>query len=263
MAKFSMTRYCLFVLFLAQSTYAEVFQFDLAGAVLTGDLEGYMQTPAGGQPNRSDVNRPTFAELGIDSFTAYETEFGVSWAKNRVYAGASILRDSQSTVLSADLLSQWQQFRQGDVVDADIQLDWFKVGYLRSFQPKSWDRLSFEVGGDVVLFSFSYQLTNGEQNVDRAYSKGGYRLGGKANYAFSDRLSVNAGIFVPLPASGSAEIFSFDIICEYKFTRSISGFAGIGVREIDFEDNQEFTNHVVAEMNPSFQVGMKVFIGRE
>jgi len=237
-----------------QIASADSLQFDFSGVVSTGDIEGHMKTPAGGQPNRSDLARPTFAELGINDLTSFALEVGARKGKHRIFLGAHAIRETEHTVLPMDLLSQWQQFSAGDAVDADIQLDWYQLGYLRRFQVN--DRLSYDLGADVTLFSFHYQLTNGTQQVDRQYNKGGYRLGGAVNYSLSPQLTLNASAFVPFQNGGAAEITTIDITGRYKFSESLSTILGISFHEIDFKDGQTFPNHIVAKMEPRISIGV-------
>lgn len=237
-----------------QFAFADSLQFDFSGVVATGDIEGHMQTPAGGQPNRSDLARPTFAELGIDDLTSFALEVGARKGKHRIFLGAHAIRETEHTILPTDLLSQWQQFSAGDAVDADIQLDWHQVGYLRRFQVS--DRLSYELGADVTLFSFHYRLTNGTLKVNRQYNKGGYRLGGAINYSLSPQLTLNASAFVPFQNGGAAEITTLDFTSRYKFNDSLSTILGISFHDIDFKDGQTFPNHIVAKIEPRFSIGV-------
>ena len=229
-------------------------QFDFSGAILSGDINGYLQTPAGGQPDRSDVNRPTFDELDIHRMTSYEISAGVRKGRNRFFAGANLIREAKATHLQDDLLSQWQQFRAGDAVQSDVQLDWYRIGYLRSFDSDS-DGLGYEIGGDVTLFSFHYQLNNRVLAVDRRYNKGGYRLGGRVNYDLTDHVELNLTVFIPLHGSASADITSVDLGGQYNLTSSAKVFAGVAFRKIDFEDGQLFPNHIRVEMDTMFRAG--------
>ncbi|HAK53792.1 MAG TPA: hypothetical protein DCM54_18090 [Gammaproteobacteria bacterium] len=250
-----MKKLALFAILWVSPAVGELRQFDFSGVVLTGDTEGFMQTPAGGLPNRSDIARPTFQELGIEKITSYSFKLGLRRDKNRYFVGASAIRDKKNTRLEQDLLSQWQQFRAGDETVADIQLDWYRVGYLRHFQSGISDQLSYALGADATLFSFHYQLTNGVQMVDREYNKGGYRIGATARYEFGHDLSLNFSAFLPLQGSSTADITSIDVVGEYRFNELLSGTLGFAILEIDYKDAQTFPNHIVVEMEPQIRAG--------
>jgi hypothetical protein len=244
----------IFSLVFTQVAFADSLQFDFSGTVATSDIEDQLQTPAGGQPNRSDLARPTFAELGIDHLTSFALEVGVRKGKHRIFLAAHAIRKSEHTVLPMDLLSQWQQFSAGDAVDTNIQLDWHQLGYLRRFQVS--DRLTYDLGADVTLFAFHYQLTNGTLQVDRRYNKGGYRLGGAINYSLTPQLTLNASAFVPFQNGGAAEITTIDITGSYKISDSLNTTLGVSFHDIDFKDGQTFPNHIVARMEPRFSIGV-------
>ncbi len=236
----------------------DAIQLELSAAVLAGDISGYMQTPAGGQPGRSDIRRPTFSELDINSVTAFEIDLGVSMGRHGFYLGADIVRESERSVLHADLLSQWQQFHTGDSVRADAQLDWFRLGYLRSFRSRRVSGLTYELGGDITMLSFHYELTNTTVDVDREYRRAGYRLGGIITYDLGGGASLELAGFLPLRGGGTADITTVDVTARWQLSPSVSVFGGAAYREIDFEDGQTFPNHVLAEMAPMALIGFSV-----
>ena len=245
----------VFAVLLAHSAIADPLQLDFSAAVLSGGIDGFMQTPAGGLPNRSDVTRPTFQELGVEKLTSYSVEFGFLLGRNRFFIGANVLRDVQNTQLQSDLLSQWQQFRAGDETSVQVQLDWHRVGYLRHFQSPKYDQLSYALGVDATLFSFHYELSNGVEMVDRAYNKGGYRIGATGRYEFASDLSLNIATFLPIHGASTADITSVDVAIEYRFNDTLSGTLGLALLEIDYRDAQTFPNHVVVQMEPQFRIG--------
>ena len=245
----------VFAVLLAHSAMADPLQLDFSAALLSGEIDGFMQTPAGGLPNRSDVARPTFQELGFEKLTSYSVELGFRLDRNRFFIGANVLRNAEDTQLKSDLLSQWQQFRAGDETSVQVQLDWHRVGYLRHFQSPKYDQLSYALGVDATLFSFHYELSNGVEMVDRAYNKGGYRIGATGRYEFGSDLSLNIATFLPIHGSSTADITSVDVAIEYRFNDMLSGTLGLALLEIDYKDAQTFPNHVVVQMEPQFRIG--------
>ena len=245
----------VFAVLLADLAIADPLQLDFSAAVLSGGIDGFMQTPAGGLPNRSDVTRPTFQELGVEKLTSYSVEFGFRLDRNRFFIGANVLRDVQNTQLQSDLLSQWQQFRAGDETSAQIQLDWHRVGYLRHFQLAKYDQLSYALGVDATLFSFHYELSNGVEMVDRAYNKGGLRIGATGRYDFGSDSSLYIASFLPIHGSSTADITTVDLAIEYRFNAIFSGAVGLAFLEIDYKDAQIFPNNVVVKMEPQFRLG--------
>ncbi len=243
-------------------------RFDLHGRFLHGDIEGFLQTPRGGQAGTTSTNRPAFDELGFDDVEIFDTSLTVQRDQHIFSAGARLIRLDGSATLTDDLISQNVTYPAGSFVTSDVQLDWYRLGYRYefSFDPGGGNRLLLSPGAEAVMFDFDYQLDGpGELRTDRSYAKGGVRVGGTAKWLTSGRFSLEAGGFWGIPIDGSAEIFSAELVARYRLwgadsQRGAGGsvFLGVAWDEIEYEDDQATPNHINVEMGPLIIVGFEI-----
>jgi len=230
-------------------------------AFLYGSIDGYLQTPAGGNPGTTTSKRPTLDELGLDRVSLYDGSARMQWSRHVLYGGAQIIRLSGAETLTRPLISQNVIFNVGDLVEADVQLDWYRFGYL--YQLDWWadhrNDLSLSIGADVALFDFHYKLDGTAGKVDRAYAKPAVRLGSELAWTLTRKLSMRARVFESLPFANTPSVLTLELRGAYRLfeLRQVKGevYAGIAYNRIDYEDNQEVPNHIRAEMGPLLAVG--------
>jgi len=237
---------------------------NVGSTFLHGSIEGYVQTPAGGHPGSTSSKRPTFNELGFNTISIYDGYVGTISARHELLFGAQLVRLSGKSTLSKDLTSQNKNFNSGEIVDADITLDWYRVNYLYHY--KTLDVLGKKMiispGAGLVLFDFHYKLTGAEDTVDRAYLKIGGRLGGEINWILTDDLNLKAQAFGSIPIPNTPSILSLELQCQYKLWKGRNFnsklVAGIAYNRIDYEDKQTVPNHIRVGMGPLVQVGLNI-----
>lgn len=246
----------------AESTDNNVFSWSTT--YLTGELKGFLQTPDGGMPGRTDRHRPTFDELGIDSTEAIELSFNLRRGAADYYFTATPLKFEETLTLDSPLLSQWIQFDAGDQVEADIKMNWYKIGYQYAFASDSVPAFSYTLGGEIVAFDFHYQLDATDKHVDRSYMKAGYRIGMALDYSFSENNSVELKLYNSLPFPNTLDVRTIDLSSRYilwQKENTVSLIFGISYHRIDYQDEQEVPNHIVAEMGPMIRFGFALTMG--
>jgi hypothetical protein len=205
-------------------------------------------------------------ELGFDTALAFDDYVRVDWGCHEFYAGAQFLRFSGNTTLKTDLVSHGQTFSPGEDVDANVTLDWYRLGYLRHFDVSPHGhpgRLILSPGGDIVLFVFKYSLDGPEGTADRDYSKGGVRLGADLTWNATDRLSVIADAFDSLPIGNTAQVLSLNLTGRYRLWSDVwrtsgVGCLGVAYESLDYEDSQTVRNHIELNAGPLGQAGLAV-----
>ncbi len=249
------------VLGLATACGADV-SFGFEGVFLYGPIDGYLQTPRGGGEGTTSAQRPTFDELGYDRVSLFDGSGRVWWDRHIVYGGAQIIRLSGDATLTDPLISQDVTFDAGDRVNSDVQLDWYRLGYLHRFDWWPEQRLApaLSLGGDAVLFDFHYEMNGTGGHVDRAYTKPAVRLGGELDWTLTQRLSMRARAFESLPFSNTPSILTLGLRAFYCLIDSrenpLSAYIGVSYYRIDYEDDQAVPNHIRAEMGPLLEGGL-------
>ncbi|MBI5560583.1 MAG: hypothetical protein HY883_04855 [Deltaproteobacteria bacterium] len=224
--------------------------FGVRASVGFAPVDGYLQTPAGGKPETSDVKRPTLADLGI-RHTVF-TDFEASWTNARyiVYIGSRFINISKTGVLEKDLLSR-TQFHAGEKFDAKIKFNLYRAGIKRRFK-------YFAPKTEYTVMDFSYRLDTGRACMERAYMKSAVRAGAEGQYDFGTagaRLEFASSI--PLPNTPTI----FTTGAEFRYWLVPGRFslgAGLSYLYLDYEDYQEFSNHLRLEMKPILTVSTEL-----
>lgn len=229
----------------------------------TGKIDGYLQTPDGGMPGRTDRHRPTFSELDIDDTENFALELNVESGRNIYRTSATLMRLEEQLTLDRPLMSQWTQFDAGEEVKTEIKFDQYRFVFFRSFELSAVSGLHYSLGADIVGMDFHYQLYNGDKKVDRSYMKAGFRLGGTLNYLLSNRLSVGVEVFDSIPFPNTVELRYIDVLGRYslwkKHTTCTVEF-GVSYFRLVYQDEQEVPNHLQVETGPMLRLGITVSI---
>jgi hypothetical protein len=249
-----------------ESTRADVPWFELSGGLQYGSIDGFLQTPSGGHQGTTSHKRPTFDELGINTVLSFDGSLDVHWKMHTLTAGIQLNRFSDNSTLHNQLISQSISFPANSEVASDIRLDWYRFGYLYTFDlsPKDHRKTVFiSPGVDIALLDFHYELKGVEdEHVNRSYTKGSLRLLCNIDWKISDGLDLQAGASGSLPISNTPSIINLSLAAEKNLfsTSGIIGSAylGIAYEKIEYEDNQDVPNHIKAEMWPLVTTGLKM-----
>jgi hypothetical protein len=235
--------------------------YTMGFSYLNGSLDGYVQTPAGGEPGTTSRERPTFDELGFDQQPAFDAYGTIGKGHHTLEIGGQWQRQSGTSTLKEDLVSQKKFFPADTRVNADIQTDWYRVNYLYAMNTDN-QSISLSVGGGLVWFNFDYQLKSAATKADRAYSKVGYRIGADMNWHINDRFNIETRIFAPIPLSNTPEIWTLELNAEYTLWETPGSrtllVGGLGYNRLDYEDEQKIPNHIRVEISPYMRAGLKL-----
>ena len=243
----------------------DVLSINLDVAFLYGPIDGFVQTPKGGNPGSTSSKRPTFEELGFDTISIYEFSMRADWDVHSIFGGVQIARLSGRSRLDEELTSQNVIFPAGSYVDADIQLDWYWLDYLYRFDLSPEERhnvFTVAPGAGFTVFTFHYKLDGlGEDGADRQYPKVGIRLGCELTWMITDKLSAHGRAFGSLPIPNTPWILDLELVGRYELWKSprvkALGYLGIAYDRIDYKDEQTVPNHIVVEMGPMLKAGLQ------
>jgi hypothetical protein len=232
----------------------------LRGAFLYGPVEGFLQTPAGGEPGSSSSRRPTLNELNIDNAAFYDVLGLVHWRRLAFYAGYEGIGLDGDSVLTDTLVSRGATFPAGTSVHSQVDLNWLRAGVGCKFELAN-HRLEILPKADLALLDFSYKLSGGGEAVDRSYSKGCFRLGMEGKYRCFGPVSLRLDAEASLPISNTPQIATFIGDVEFELLRRSKRFhpvvfVGGGWQRIEYEDNQTLPNHIKVDFGPLVTAGI-------
>src|SRR3954470_8578603 len=213
-------------------------RFSLRGAYLYGSVDGYVQTPSGGEPGTTSSRRPKLDEIGIDDASIYDVSGIAAWRREEIYAGAQIIQMSGSDTLASTLISQGRTFAAGTHVSSDVDLDWYRVGYRHRFslggEASDWT-LWPSVG--VAVWDFQYRLSGGGVAADRSYIKANVQFGLEAEWRPNrGRFAIDAAVLAGPPIVDTwPQIYTEQIVASYRLLdgdrAALDLFAGVALEQ--------------------------------
>jgi len=235
---------------------------NLGGYFHYGPVDGFLQTPAGGNPGSSSHHRPTLDELNIQDAVFYDVVGSIDWHRLRLFAGYEAVGLDGDSVLSESLVSRDVTFPAGTAVRSSTELNWFRLGAGWKFEFAE-QRLDLVPKVELGLLDFSYRLSGGGQDVNRSYSKGCLRLGLESRYRFNRTVSLSLEAAASVPLSNTPQIavlsggFQFNPLpATWRYRPNV--FIGGGIQRIEYQDNQELPNHFKVDMGPFVTAGLSL-----
>jgi hypothetical protein len=223
--------------------------------------DGFLQTPAGGEPGTSSARRPTLDELGIHDAIFYDALASVRWRQLNFYGGYQAVALDGDAVLSQELISRGATFPAGTRVQSQTDLNWFRIGIGWIF-PLATGRWEISPKAELAVLDFNYRLSGGTETVDRGYAKGAARLGLESRYRITRRLSVSLDGAGSIPLSNTPQLATLNGLLEYKlFANSRvhpALYLGVGAQRIEYEDNQKLPNHFRVDLAPLITAGLGI-----
>ncbi len=144
--------------------------------------DGYLQTPAGGAPGSTDLERPTFAELDLESGRYRWLTGTVDWrgrADTGTFsvAGAPVhlrlqvryeqIDDEAEAVLASPLRIWGRTLPAGDSVHAEVSFDGLSLALTGVFDiAGGW---TAELGAGAGWTSYDFTMVGGRHHAERAY----------------------------------------------------------------------------------------------
>ena len=175
--------------------------------------DGFLQTPAGGEPGTATAGRPTVDELAVGDgayrWVAGTVGFGRYWLDIRY----TTISDSGRATLANALVSQGNAFDAGSAVRSALGLDGLSLAFTRSFAFGEDTRL--RVGPWVGWTAFDLDVDGARADVDRSYRV--YALGAKAalDKALGKRWRMGAEAIVAPAFDGAAARYTIEPSLSY------------------------------------------------
>lgn len=234
-----------------------------------GEVAGYSQTPAGGQPGSSSLARPDFAELGYDDANRPRLEL-------RGFAAAFIwqlqverVRLDGRQILQQDLISWGVPIPAGSTVDSALQFDWYSAGAGGSLWAGPGWQLDWQLA--LIGFDFDFQLDVDNDNggidteagsnsdtsrIHRGYGGKGLQAGLKLRYALTDRLQLQLSGRRGYRAAHFVAVDDWALALEWQYS-SVTLYGELGRFALRYRDHQELPNRLLFEQRETVGLGLR------
>ena len=191
--------------------------FEAGMGVLSHD--GFLQTPAGGEPGTATAGRPTVDELAVGDGTYRWVAGTVGLGRFALDIRYTTISDSGRATLASALVSQGNAFDAGSDVRTELSLDGLSLAFTRSFAFGEHTRL--KVGPWIGWTAFDLDVNTAGAGVDRSYRV--YALGAKAalDKALGGRWRASAEAIVGPTFEGAAARYSIEPSLSYGLNEHV------------------------------------------
>lgn len=176
--------------------------------------EGFLQTPAGGEPGTASAGRPTVDELAVGDGHYRWAAGVVGFGRYAFTIRYTAVGDSGSAILSKPLVSQGNAFDAGSDVRTVLGLDGLSLAITRAFDFESDTKMT--LGPWVGWTAFDLHVDGAAAGVDRSYRV--YALGARAKLdkIFGRRWRVGVEAIVAPAFEGSAARYAVEPSLSYR-----------------------------------------------
>ncbi|NQD35822.1 hypothetical protein HPT27_02235 [Permianibacter sp. IMCC34836] len=252
-----------------------------------GEVAGYSQTPAGGQPGSSSLARPDFAELGYnDAHRPRLALRGPAAAFNWQLQAERVRLDGRQT-LQQDLISWGVPIPAGSTVDSALQFDWYSAGAGRPL----WTGPTWQVEWQLALigFDFDFQLdvdsgqtqtqnqtraeTKSEASneisnetrvenrlesdrIHRDYGSKGLQAGLELRYALTDRLQLQLSGRRGYRAAHFLAVDDWALALAWRYS-DLTLYGELGRFALRYRDHQELPNRLMFDQRETVGIGLR------
>ena len=176
--------------------------------------EGFLQTPAGGQPGTASAGRPTLDELAVGDGHYRWVAGTVVFGRYALDIRYTAIGDSGSATLSRPLVSQGNAFDAGSDLRTVLSLDGLSLAFSRSFEFAGDTKLA--MGPWIGWTAFDLDVGGATAGVDRSYRV--YALGANATLdrALGRRWRVGTEAIIAPAFDGSAARYTVEPWLTYR-----------------------------------------------
>jgi hypothetical protein len=240
--------------------------FTFSTAARFAEMDGFLQSSAGGEPGTSSPERPTFDEIGIREVVVMDFGGTLSWGPDNLIARARIMQPSGGTVLDEDLLSQGETFTAGTPVDTDTNFNQYMLAYGHDFEVAR--NIVVRPLAAVTILNIRYQFEpshGGGPTVSAKHAHPAAQIGADVTWRpGNSRLSLLARGLWSVPIEGMAEVHEADFQFRYDVRRRASGepvatvWLGVGFQRLAYDDGHknELANELDADLGPLLTFGL-------
>lgn len=225
------------------------------------DVRGFQQTPKGGNPGTTSLERPSFEELHINSKTYSNMGAWLRFEPFQINFNYLPLKYDGQTILSSELVSHGITIPQGSFFSSDIKDHLYSADFARIFKP--FHAFMIAPLAMVHVFDHHYEFKSGPLSSTRSFLTTGFGLGLDMTYAFLYQYELNAKINVAIPIN-NLDVNKAKLSIAYvwaltpRFT--MKPYALVEWNKIRFKDHQPVPNLLDYRLSPIWGMGLSVMM---
>lgn len=234
---------------MSSPVFAGTFNLEVGGGYAS--VTGYMQTPAGGKHGTSDINRPTFKELGIDEVTI--KDISMSWDNDDwiIYSSINIMDMKTEGVFREDLMCR-TLFNKSDSFTSEFYFNRYTIG--SGYKLPNLNGFLIVPRLELQFLSFGLEIESANAWMERSYMKPSLGAGIDIYRPIIKDIVVYGKLSTSVPISNTPDNIEFLGGVKKTFSDTFTLSTEVRVIHIDYEDNQPLPNHLRLETKPTFML---------
>lgn len=232
-------------------------------------IEGFVQIPKGGQLGTTDINRPTFDEMGIKKMNFPEIQAQANWKKFSVYGDIKYIKFKGNSTLTTNLISHSKKIPK----DSDFKTFHKYINYTLGLKYNLYSIESFRlqplIEYSICDFSYKYNATTPlKKNISSNRSFGWCQT--NIGLTFINQLtsiySIETTFKYGLHYNKIKQFYSLMILNRFNLYKGsknndLNLLIGVSYGRIKFKDNQkDQQNHITQKIKPNIFVGIEYLI---
>lgn len=219
----------------------------------SGKVDGFTQTPTGGQPGSSSPERPDFAELGYDD--AHRPRLGLSWPALGIewQLQAERLRLGGRQTLQQDLITRGVWIPAGSELDSTLQFDWYSASARQSF----WSKAGWQADWQLALIGVDFEsdIRIEGNHIRRAYSSKGVQAGLSLRYQLAETVALQLSGRRGYRAAHFVALDDWALALEWQHS-CLTLIGELGAFSLSYRDHQPLPNRLQFEQAETVGFGL-------
>jgi len=256
--KINKIAFTLFILLASNMSLAADWHLGLSGYYAFSNIDGFQQTPKGGQVGSTSPRRPNYDELHIRSNS--DMQLGVALGYNDFQLELDYLpiHLDGETILSPSLITHDISLSTGRYFAAhvDDELYSLRLSYVHAMCTK-WQ---IQPKLNVHWLSHDYHFESIPFSSTRAFAASGISLGLQSDYHLTSQWLLSANLDIAVPVS-NLDVYQAKLAIGYQYFHSnftLIPTLSLEWHEVRFKDNQTIPNYLKYSAFPTIALGVKI-----
>jgi hypothetical protein len=221
-------------------------------------ITGLAQTPKGGQPGTTTLDKPTFADLGIHHAGTWELGLGIDHHGYVAQLQYRKLGARGSKTLNQDLITHDRLITAGNQFHLQVDYDWSSLGIGKAI-PFYGFVLTPMLAANWIWYEYDYHSIPAASN--RAFTFFGGTFGAILRKDWQ-RWGFDLEAKLPIPAN-NVQLYTFKAGIDYQLFQSVHHIRelprlSVECLRVDYEDEQTIPNHIRYQVAPGLLAGLTV-----
>lgn len=232
-------------------------------------IKGFVQIPKGGQLGTTDVNRPTFNEMGINKINFPEFKAQANWNKFSAYGDIKYVKFKGNNILTNDLISHNKKIQKNSIFKTSHKYINYTLGLKYNLYSKNFFKLQPLIEYSICDFSYKYNATTPlKANIssNRSFNWCQTNIGLTLLNQITPMYSIETTFKYGLHYNKIQEYYNLTVLNRFNLYKdnknnNLNLLIGVSCGKTEFKDNQkDEQNHIIQKIKPNLLIGIEYFM---